>query len=197
METDFNADTGADAGTTTQSPADLVAELNDLLKLDHDAVQAYTLAIKQLREGVLRNTLMDYRSDHQRHIDELHRLIEAHGGSALELPHLVAGPFKLAIQALGGMVGDDRTTLLAFKTNEYHVMDKYNRAAESPHPADTREYLTRAADDERRHYDCVGTALEQMGAGGGSIAGTLEHTLERLHGAAADILEGAEKRLRQ
>src|ERR687885_85731 len=36
---------------TLPTETQLVAELNDLLKLDHDAVQAYTLAIRSLDSG--------------------------------------------------------------------------------------------------------------------------------------------------
>lgn len=174
---------------------DLLAELNDLLALDRDAVQAYTMAIDQLRDGALRGTLMDYRSDHQRHVEALTRLIEAHGGTASRLPHLSTGPFKLAVQALGSF-GDDRATLLAFKANEAQVRDKYRRHADNPHPADVTDVLKRAAADEERHYEWVARALETLGAGEGSVAGTAERVFEQLHGTTADILEGVERRLR-
>src|SRR5215210_8514839 len=48
---------------TTQSEAALIAELNDLLQLDHDAVQAYALAISSLKDASYQNTLRRFRGD--------------------------------------------------------------------------------------------------------------------------------------
>ena len=58
--------------------AALIGELNDLLQLDHDAVGAYTLAISALRDRNLRNTLIGFRQDHERHIADLVDLILRH-----------------------------------------------------------------------------------------------------------------------
>ena len=46
----------------TQSDTALAAELNDLLKLDHDAVQAYTLAIRLLENEEYKRQLEVFRA---------------------------------------------------------------------------------------------------------------------------------------
>ena len=106
----------------------LTTQLNDLLQLDVDAVQAYALTIRQLESKIRKQTVRRYQADHRRHIPELKRLIRAHGGASIAVSHIPTGPFKLAMQAIGSF-GDDKAVLLAFKTNERQGRDKYRRAA--------------------------------------------------------------------
>jgi rubrerythrin len=181
------------AETQTRSEARLVAELNDLLQLDHDAVQAYTLAIKGMQDEQHRQTLIRYRGDHERHIQELTELIESHRGIPIQLPHLPTGVFKLAVQAAGD-AGGDREVLLAFKANERQVRDKYARIAEGPHPPDVAEVLHRGAADEEKHYAWVSDVLEQMGAGTETAIGRTEAAFETVHSRTADLVEGVERR---
>jgi hypothetical protein len=117
----------------TQTDATLIAELNDLLQLDHDAVQAYDIAIRHLREERFRAPLRDFKGDHERHIQELTEAIRRLGGVPLELAHIPTGFFKATLQRLGAFAGD-RAILLAFKANERQVRDRYRRAAGSALP---------------------------------------------------------------
>src|SRR5207237_4367847 len=109
--------------TMPDSSAAYIADLNDLLQLDHDAVQAHTIAIDAVRDARYRETLVEYRADHKRHIEELAGLVRERGGLPVELSH-VTGPLKLAVQSLGA-VPNDVTLLLAFKAVEGQVRDKY------------------------------------------------------------------------
>lgn len=179
---------------STQEEVAVVAELNDLLQLDHDAVQAYTLAIEHLTSETLRSTLLEFRADHERHISDLTRLIRQHEGTPLELAHIPTGAFKLAVQRLGA-AGGDRSILLAFKANEGQAVEKYRRAAQSDHPAPVMEVVRRNLSDEERHYAWVSETLETLGAGEDTVAGKAERTFERAHGATSDAIEGAEERV--
>jgi rubrerythrin len=176
----------------TQTDTALVSELNDLLKLDHDAVQAYTLAIRLLENADHKRQLEVFRADHQRHIDELTQLIRSRDGTPLELPHLPSGVFKLAVQAIGS-AGGDRAVLLAFKANERQVRDKYRRAARAVHTADVTSVLARGADDEARHYAWALEALEDLGVSPDSMTARAESAFEVAHARAADVMEGAER----
>ncbi len=178
-------------GQTTQTEAGLIAELNDLLQLDHDAAQAYTLAINSLETEAYKETLHQFRGDHERHIDELTQLIRSRGGVTVQMPHLT-GAFKLAVQAAGA-AGNDRSVVLAFKANERQVRDKYRRAARAPHPADVTSVLARAADDEARHYAWALETLEELGHDDSSVAGRMERAFEVTHKGMADVVEGAER----
>lgn len=182
------------ADPKTRAEAGLTAELNDLLQLDHDAVQAYTLAIEKLRDAGHRETLHRFRADHERHIEELTRLIRQHDGVPVEQPHIPTGMFKLAVQK-AGTGGGDREILLAFKANERQVRDKYRRHAERRHPEEVAEVLRRNAGDEVRHYDWVAGVLEELGYGADSAVGRAEGAFETAHERTADIIEGGERRV--
>jgi len=176
----------------TMDDSVLVAELNDLLQLDHDALGAYSIAIARIRSDMLRQTLRDFRHDHERHVEELTRLIHERGGVAVQLPHVPSGAFKLAAQAVGAL-GGDREILLAFKANERQARDKYRRAASATLPSGVRDVVERAAQDESRHYAWVLETLEDLGAGADSAAGRAERVVESAHARVADTLEGVEK----
>jgi rubrerythrin len=179
-----------------ESGAALTADLNDLLRLDHDAVQAYTLAIRLLQNPEYKRQLEEFRADHQRHIDELSQLIRSRDGVPLELPHLPSGAFKLAVQAVGG-AGGDRAVLLAFKANERQVRDKYRRAARAVHPADVTSVLARGADDEARHYEWALETLSELGVTPDTMTGRAERAFEVAHARAADVMESAERQALQ
>lgn len=178
--------------TTTGSSA-LVAELNDLLQLDHDAVNAYTIAIDSLQNEMWKQSLFSYRGDHERHIQDLTMHIRSLGGVPIEMPHVPSGAFKSAVQAAAAAAGGDRAILLAFKSNEGQARDKYQRAAGAGHPAETADLLRRNASDEEVHYGWVSGVLETMGAGPDSTVGKAEAAFERVHGGAATALEGVER----
>lgn len=180
---------------STQTAAELAAELNDMLQLDHDAVQAYTIAIQNLESDELRGRLEEFRGDHQRHITDLTHLIRTHGGIPIELEHVPTGFFKKAVQQVGALDGDTGI-LLAFKANERQVRDKYRRAAGAPgHPADVADVLRRNAEDEERHYAWAVDTLESLGAGSDTMLGRTEGAFERMHERTADAIENAERRV--
>lgn len=172
--------------------ATLVARLNDLLQLDHDAVAAYGIAIRELDSPRLKTELQAHLNDHERHIEELERHITRNGGMAIPLPHL-SGVFKLAVQSAVA-AGSDRSVLLAFKANEMQVRDKYARVAtEVDMPVDIRDTVTRAADDERRHYDWAVHSLENLGAENDDMDVKATRAFAHVHGRSADAIEAAER----
>lgn len=172
----------------------IIADLNDLLQLDHDAVEAYTVAIDRLRSERYRETLVQYRNDHKRHIEELSALVRARGGLPVELPH-PTGALKLVVQALGS-AGNDTTLLLAFKAVEGQARDKYRRfAGESGYPDDVREVIARGTDDETRHYAWVEQTLRELGAGAGTVQHAAASAIEMVHKFIADPIERAERDL--
>jgi rubrerythrin len=182
-------------GTTINSDtAALLAELNDLLQLDHDAVKAYTLAEAALKSETHKEWIRVFKRDHERHIQELTRLVALHGGTPAQAPHVTSSPFKLAAQGLGDL-GSDTSVLLAFKANERLSRDKYQRASAAGYPADVHAVLVRGADDESTHYDWVETTLKELGAGEDTAIGKVERVVEVGHTKFADVMEGAEKRV--
>src|SRR4029079_7393513 len=138
---------------------------NDLLQLDHDAVAAYDIAIRSVEGAALKEALRRFKSDHERHITELTRLIHERDGIPVQLPHIPTGGFKLAVQEAGNLGGGDVGVLLAFKANERQVRDKYRRAAASATHLAGEVVLARGAADESRHYAWALETLDDLGAG--------------------------------
>ena len=178
------------SGTSTD--ATLIAELNDLIQLDHDAVEAYTIAIDRVRDGSRRESLVAFRADHKRHIEELAALVRARGGLPIELPH-PTGALKLAVQALGAL-GDDTSLLLAFKAVEGQVRDKYQRASRRlTSPTEVADAVARGAADEAKHYAWVESTLKELGAGSGTLPHGVASAVEGIHKLLADPIERVER----
>lgn len=174
--------------------AALIAELNDLIQLDHDAIAAYTLAIESVESVTYRETLEGFRRDHERHVRELSRLVEAAGGTPVEAPHQPTGTFKLAVQAAGA-AGGDRELILAFKANEGQAVEKYARHAARAHEPEVARILRAAARDEEKHYEWAESRLKRLDAGPGTATGKAEAAFEAVHGATADVVEGAQRKV--
>ena len=173
--------------TGSRDDTSLIAKLNDLLQLDHDAVEAYTIAIDMARDPRYRETLTAYRADHKRHIEKLAELVRRRGGLPTEMPH-ATGPLKLAVQALGGIANDD-ALLLAFKAVEGQARDKYERATNDSHPPEVASVIALAFADEDKHYRWVERTLSERGLGAGTLPHTLAGIVERVHKAIADPIE--------
>ena len=160
-----------DTDTTLGQPAPALAEvldgLNDLLQLDHDAIAAYDVAIEKLEDRDHASQIAGFRRDHERHIRELNELVLRLGGTPKNEPHLT-GPFKTAMQSLGGLAGD-KGLLLAWRTNELQVRTKYDHYASRAMlwPPDVKRTIDGAALDEERHYAWVADVLQRMGVGHG------------------------------
>ncbi|MGQ0713915.1 MAG: ferritin-like domain-containing protein [Gemmatimonadaceae bacterium] len=168
-----------------------IAMLNDLLQLDHDAVGAYSIAINALTDESRRETLRGFRADHERHIEEITRLIQDRGGKPIQSPHMPTGVFKLAVQKAGAL-GGEKALLLAFKANERQGRDKYRRAAENSDDLEVAAVLARASEDEVRHYDWAVRTLQELGVSPDSTAARVERVLEIGNARMADVMEGVE-----
>jgi rubrerythrin len=168
-----------------------IATLNDLLQLDHDAVGAYGIAIRATTDESHRETLRGFRADHERHIEELTRLIQDRGGKPIQAPHLPTSVFKLVMQQAGAL-GGETALLLTFKANERQSRDKYRRAAEGADDYEVTEVLARAADDEIRHYDWAVRALLERGVSPDSATARVERVIEIGNARLTDVIEGLE-----
>ena len=177
--------------TTSTDETTIIAWLNDLLQLDHDAVAAYGIALKELDSAKLRRELEVHLSDHERHILELERHIETLGGMKMPVPH-ASGIFKLAVQGAVA-AASDKAVLLAFKANEMQVRDKYARAASLDLPPEILNTIRRAAADERRHYEWAVRSLEAMGVSEDDAAVQATKAFAQVHGRTADAIEAVER----
>lgn len=156
MDTDT---TRLDAGHAPPATAEILEGLNDLLQLDHDAIGAYQIAMEKLHDRDHADQIAGFRRDHERHIRELNELIAELGGTPKNHPH-ATGPFKLALQSLGGLAGD-KGVLMAFRTNELAVRTKYDSyASRANHwPTSIKRVIDACALDEERHFRWVSDVL--------------------------------------
>lgn len=156
MDTDT---TRLDGGTAPPATAEILEGLNDLLQLDHDAVGAYEIAMEKLNDRDHASQIAGFRREHERHIRELNELIAELGGTPMNQPH-ATGPFKLALQSLGGLAGD-RGTLMAFRQNELQVRAKYDAYAAKANlwPTHIKRVIDACALDEERHFRWVSDVL--------------------------------------
>lgn len=180
--------------------ATLIADLNDLLQLDRDAIETYTVAINSVQDDARREQLVAFRADHHRHADALATAIRARGAMAIELPH-ITGLFKIAVQAMGAAVSmatrRDAHVLLALRVVEGQVRDKYTRFAGLAWPADLAPLVTQASDDERRHYAWLEDEIRALGVSDQSLTGSVGAAAEVLHTWVAGPIESAARQMMQ
>lgn len=178
--------------------ASLIADLNDLIQLDRDAVETYTVALNSVQDATVRETLAGFRAEHQRRAEALAEVVRGRGAMAIELPH-ITGPFKIAVQAMGGAIGlatrKDATVLLSLRVVEGQVREKYTRFAGKSWPADVAPIVQGAADDEARHYAWISEQLRAAGFGEQSLAGSVGAAAEALHTFVANPLEAAARKV--
>lgn len=138
---------------------EVIAGLNDLLQLDHDAVSAYEIAIDRLDDREHALHIESFRRDHQRHIRELNDLILAMGGVPTNEPHASA-PLKEAIQKIAASSGD-KGLLTAFRANEFQISTQYDGYAQEAQswPPEAKRLVDQNALDEERHYSWVSDLL--------------------------------------
>ncbi len=175
-----------DTQTARAPTSDVLDGLNDLLQLDHDAVGAYDVAMDKLQDRDYAAQIAGYRRDHERHIRELNELIAELGGTPKNEPH-ATGPFKQALQSLGGIAGD-KGLLISWRTNELATRTKYDSYAQKANhwPANVKAVVDRAALDEERHYRWVADVLQHLGVGSGEGVETdLANKMRERAGAAA------------
>lgn len=180
--------------------AALIADLNDLIQLDRDAVETYTVALNSVNDPALRTTLVTFRADHQRRAEALAEAVRSRGAMAIELPH-ITGPFKMAIQAMGGVLGRvmqrDANVLLALRVVEGQVREKYARYGAKSWPVDIAPLVKEGAAVEGQHYAWVIEQLRAAGYSDQSLAGSVSAAAESLHTLLASPIEAVTRQATQ
>jgi rubrerythrin len=185
----------AGTGAVAVPVEEVLAGLNDLLQLDHDAIGAYQIAIEKLVDPNHAQQIQTFLHDHERHVRELNRMIQGLGGAPRNEPH-ATGPFKQALQALGS-VGGDKGTLMAFRTNELQVRSKYQGYAAKARlwPPEVRGLVDRNALDEERHYRWVSELLHTPAPGSVGAAQRARELADGASRVGADAMARAAARL--
>lgn len=136
---------------------ELVKQLNDLIALDYDAIEAYQAAIERLEDPDGRAQLRSFLGDHERHTTELAVHVRQLGGAPV-----TGGGFQRFLTkgkvVLANLAGD-AAILKAMRSNEEQTNRGYEdglREADRLNaPRDVRMTLQRNLADERRHRSWI------------------------------------------
>ena len=136
--------------------SELVHQLNDLIRLDYDAIEAYEAAIPRIDDVQDRATLTHFCDDHRRHVSELGAAVRELGAAPVshtDLRHFVRTGRVVVSGVVAGVVGDE-AVLRAMYRNETGVEPLYQAVLDRDDlPRGSRAAVERALDDERHHHD--------------------------------------------
>ena len=138
---------------------EVVALLNRLIQLDHDAIEACKGAMDRVAQGDDRAQLGWMLSDHRRHADELAFVVRNLGGDPASHGDLrqVLSRGKVALGALAG----ERAVLEAVRSSEAEAVAAYAAAVSQPGvPVDVSAVLEKQLADERRHHAWLSARLD-------------------------------------
>jgi rubrerythrin len=143
--------------TTVGTESTLIGLVEDLLLLEHDAIAAYDTAIERLENPSYKQKLAEFKTDHDRHVQELTQLATTVGakpyreGDAKQM--LTTG--KVALASIMG----DRAILTAMRSNEEDTVTAYERASRHTEATpEARTIFERAHADELRHREWMSNA---------------------------------------
>jgi uncharacterized protein (TIGR02284 family) len=135
-----------------------IEELNELIHYDYDAVGAYTAAINDIKENNIRDPLIQFRGDHERHIVDLSAVVRRLGGKPAERPDIKGFVRKTMTRVAG--LGGTELILKAMRSNEEVLNKAYAHHLEKfEFTADIMELLRKNYADEQRHLAWVEQAI--------------------------------------
>jgi uncharacterized protein (TIGR02284 family) len=147
----------------TEKHTKLAGELNALIELDLDAIEAYEAAIARLKDDGDKLQLGRFLEDHRRHVDDLTPLVLEVGGRPATKPDFKRVLTKGRVVIMG--VAGDLGVLEAMKSNEEATTKAYRSALEDhAFPDHMRTVLERNFNDEQRHLSWI-EQRSSVGAG--------------------------------
>lgn len=147
--------------TLVGTQTDFIDVLKALAELDYDAVEAYAAAISRLQRTDFKVKLSEFKSDHERHIGELSRLIREQGETPPTGPSAVKQWIAKGKVVIATLMGDE-AILNAMISNEDDTNVAYERALNHPNKwLSADPALQRALLDERRHRAWMQQAVEK------------------------------------
>lgn len=134
--------------------------VNELIALDLACAAAYEVSARACRDQEIRNKLLEFKGDHERHVAELSEVVRDMGGQPVERIDakgaLIEGYTMLSSQ-------EDRTAVLAMKGNEELSNNAYASALAANLPGELRALVLRNFEDERRHMTWLRGAVVVRG----------------------------------
>ncbi|MGE5516855.1 MAG: DUF2383 domain-containing protein [Bacteroidota bacterium] len=150
---------------------DIADRLDHLLRIDLDAVRAYTQAIENVADTAIRDMLTAFRADHDRHIEALSAELSKRGRQPPQTAHFSG----FALAGFTGVAAGvaPAGALMAMQSNEVVTNQAYDMAlAAEGLPDDLRQLLERHLADERRHLRTIRQWLRQSSPAGMILSGS-------------------------
>lgn len=164
---EFRKTAGEAVKGDTMDNAAVAKKLQALAQLDYDAKLAYDEAIEKIdaEHADVRNSLSLFRNDHQRHFNDLSRVISSIGGEVPSMSPDIKGRMIKGMTSLRSSTGT-AGALKAMQTNENLTNTNYADATSDPdfglYPNDLQQLLLNNYADEKRHLSYIESTLSAM-----------------------------------
>jgi rubrerythrin len=139
---------------------EMAKKLGSLVQLDIDAVHAYQAAIDKIDHPLIRETMIRFREDHDRHITTLSAAIRQAGESPPEYSPDFKGFLIQGFTSMRSITGTEGA-LKAMHTNEKLTNKTYDDARGWDLPASVKDLVRSAFEDEQRHIAYIEKTLEE------------------------------------
>jgi uncharacterized protein (TIGR02284 family) len=135
-----------------------IEELNELIRIDFDAIGEYNSAIDDIEEIAVREPLIRFRGDHERHVQNLSQIVSRLGGKSVSGPD-IQGLLRKTMTKVAGLGGVE-LTLKAMRSNEELLNKTYAHHLSLDFPDDVKQVIRANYADEQRHLAWVEHALQ-------------------------------------
>jgi rubrerythrin len=147
--------------TLVGTQSDFIKALQELVELEYIASETYEAAINRLESKAYRDKLTDFKTEHQRHIDELSDFLR---DRKEDVPNGPTGKQIMTIGkvAIANLFGD-KAILDAMKDAEDDTNTAYERL--NKHKEKIKEcdkILKNAWEDERRHREWIQETIREL-----------------------------------
>ena len=140
-----------------QTDPRLISSLKDLVHIDIDAISLYDAVLKSINSPQLEQALMEFRSDHLRHVRELNDRLEVLGGGREPARPSVESCESHGFTLIRKSMGIEEL-LTATVDGEQITNRTYERILKENWDSETRALIDRNFADEQRHLLWVLTA---------------------------------------
>lgn len=134
--------------------AEIVERLNALIKVDVDAIEAYSQAIKHIKYDDIKDRLSDFQDDHRNHVENLSAVVREFGGEPAKPTPDLKGYLIEGFTALRS-VTSTKGALEAMESNEKLTNKKYEEAAALPLPPHVHKIILSNLSQEERHLHYI------------------------------------------
>jgi uncharacterized protein (TIGR02284 family) len=144
----------------TMKNEQVLKQLESLAQLDIDATRAYTSAIQRIGIPQVKQRLILFRADHERHVQDLTPLIQQLGGRVPENSADFKGILIQGMTVVRSMMGNE-SAIKVMRSNEELTNKNYSEALELNLPLNVRSVVQRNREDERRHLDYINGCIRE------------------------------------